>query len=604
MKKNLSSSTPGTMSRRDLLRGGIATAGGLVLASNVPAFARGTTAADFVFVNAYVWTVDPSFPIARAVAVRNGRIVYVGNERQAREHVGAGTEVVNLKGRMMMPGIHDGHIHPLSGGRFLTAPSLNYAVLSIPKFLDALAAILAETASEEPDGWLQVGQWDAIGMAKLPDRRDLDSLDTARPIIVNSLDGHIALVNSRALQLAGITDSTPDPPDGEIDRDKNGHATGILYDGAIGLVGSLVPPPTAEQNARALRAAFRLMNKKGITTYMDAAADAVELEALALLSDQGKLTLRPHVALYASADALAQPNMAVNDLEDLRNTYTRPDVTVNTVKLFMDGVIEYPTQTAAMIRPYRVNEGTPNHPHWVPGDSRGPTYFPQDVVNPGLAALDAAGWQVHMHAIGDRAVRSSLDAIEYARNQNGDLDNRHTLAHIEAIHYDEYRRFRQLNAMACMQMQWAERDSYTMKRLKPYLGASRWSRLYAAGSLEAAGARLCGGSDWPVDPLLPFRQIEMAVNRTADEVYAGGDLPLNREQAITLRASIEMHTRNSAYQLHQAGDTGAIRRGRRADLLVIDRNLFDVRLTEVSTTKVLMTMVDGQVVHMKSDLIR
>lgn len=148
-----------------------------------------------------------------------------------------------------------------------------------------------------------------------------------------------------------------------------------------------------------------------------------------------------------------------------------------------------------------------------------------------------------------------------------------------------------------MQMQWAERDSYTMRRLKPYLGKARWERLYAAGGLEAAGARLCGGSDWPVDPLLPFRQIEMAVNRTADEVYKGDDEPLNPEQSISLRSSIAMHTRNSAYQLHQGGVTGQIRTGLRADLVVLDSNLFDVQLTDVSTTEVMLTMVDGAIVH-------
>ena len=441
-------------------------------------------------------------------------------------------------------------------------------------------------------------------MANLPDRHDLDGLDTARPILVRSLDGHIALANTRAIDMAGITDDTPDPPDGEIDRDENGHATGLLYDGAIGLVSSIIPPPTVEQNTASLKAAFRMMAKLGITTYLDASAGPDQLAALAAISDSGDLTIRPHVALYVDAVDLEHPNAVVNHLDDIRSQFARPDVTVTTVKLFFDGVIEYPTQTAAMIDPYRVNEGTAEDPHWVPGDSIGPTYFPPEVANPGLATLDAAGWQVHIHAIGDRAVRSALDAIEYARDANGDLDNRHTLAHIEAIHNEEFKRFRQLNAMANMQMQWAERDSYTMKRLKPYIGPSRWRRLYAAGSLESAGARLCGGSDWPVDPLLPFRQIEMAVNRTADEIYKGGDAPLNPEESISLRSSIEMHTRNSAYQLHQSALTGAITRGRRADLVVLDRNLFDVKLTEVSTTKVLMTMVDGDIVHLKSDLIR
>jgi predicted amidohydrolase YtcJ len=595
---------PRLLNRRDFLRGGAAAAGGLLLASAVPPFARAADGpADVVLRNGFVWTLDYRFPTARAVAVRAGSIVYVGADSGVRPFIGPGTEVIDLKGRMAMPGIHDGHIHPLSGGRALTAASLYYAQLSLQEFLDAIAGFLADTASEEPDGWLIVGQWDAIAMGALPDRHDLDGLDTARPIIVFSLDGHIALTNSRGLELAGVTAATPDPPDGEIGRDPQGAPTGILYDGAIGLVSSVIPPPTVEQNARSLRAAIRRMNEQGITTYLDASADAEELAALAALSDAGHLSVRPNVALFVSPESLEDPTTLVGELEGLRDAYARPDVVVNTAKMFFDGVIEYPTQTAAMIEPYRVNTGTQSAPHWEPGESIGPTYFPPEVANPGLAALDAAGWQVHVHAIGDRAVRSALDAIEHARTANGDLDHRHTIAHIEAIHFDEYARFAQLGALPCMQMQWAERDSYTMKRLQPYIGRARWKRLYAAGSLEAAGARLCGGSDWPVDPLLPFRQIEMAVNRTADEIYRGDDDPLNPEQSISLRSSIAMHTLHSAYQLHQETITGQLKTGYRADLVVIDRNLFEVPLTEVSTTTVLMTMVDGEIVHLSPDLV-
>ncbi len=568
----------------------------------MPAGARETRSADTVLVNGAIWTVDVSRPWASAVAVRNGRIVFVGRDDDARAYVGAGTEVINLRGAMAMPGIHDGHIHPLSGGRTLTAASLDYAPLTTPRFLDRMAQLLADTVDQESDTWLTVSQWDAIAMGNLAHRHDLDNLDTARPIFVRSLDGHIALANSRALEIARIDHGTPDPPDGVIDRDANADVTGLLYDEAQGLVSRHIPPPTVAQDTASLKAAFGMMAEQGITTYLDASAGPDQLAALAAISEAGELTVRPHVAVFVGPERLQHPNALLEHLDEVRNQYLRADITIGTVKLFFDGVIEYPTQTAAMIDPYRVNDGTDAHPHWVPGPSNGPTYFPAEIANPGMAALDAAGWQIHVHAIGDRAVRSALDGIEYARNQNGDLDNRHTLAHIEAIDPAEYKRFRQLNAMANMQMQWAERDSYTMKRLKPYIGADRWHRLYAAGGLEAAGARLCGGSDWPVDPLLPFRQIEMAVNRTADEIYKGDDLPLNREQSISLRSSIAMHTQNSAYQLHQAAATGAITRGRRADLVVLDRNLFDVKLTEVSTTKVMMTMVDGDIVHMRSSI--
>jgi predicted amidohydrolase YtcJ len=568
-----------------------------VLAGATSAWARGTDTADTVLTNGRIWTVDATTPMARALAIKNGKILALGTSSSLREHIGSATEVIDLGGRMVMPGIHDGHMHPLSGGRALTAPSLNYEQLNLSQFLDRIAGFLAATPEEEPDGWLRVGQWDAIAMGGLPTRDDLDTLPTARPIFVRSLDGHIAVVNSRALELAGVTASTPDPPDGEIAHDANGDPTGVLYDGAIGLVASVIPPPSVTQNAAALDAAFGEMISQGITTYLDASSGVDQLAALAHLSDAGKLTVRPHVALFVAPEQLEHPSRLLGDLDELRAAYARPGVTVDTVKLFFDGVIEHPTQTAAMLKPYRVNEGTKKDPHWVPGDSIGPTYFAPEVANPGVAALEEAGWQVHVHAIGDRAVRSALDAIEYARGVNGDLGRRHTLAHIEAISQHDYARFHQLGAMANMQMQWAERDTYTMDYLKPYIGAARWRRLYAAGSLWENAARVCGGSDWPVDPLLPFRQIEMAVNRTADEVYGGYRKPLNAEQGIALQESIAMHTRNSAYQLHRERQSGVLRPGKWADLVVLDRNLFRVPLTDVSTTKVEMTMIGGAAVY-------
>ncbi len=202
-----------------------------------------------------------------------------------------------------------------------------------------------------------------------------------------------------------------------------------------------------------------------------------------------------------------------------------------------------------------------------------------------------------MHAIGDRAVRSALDAFEHARERGPRIDNRHTIAHLELIDPHDFRRFGRLGVMASMQLQWAEQDSYTVDSLKPYLGSHRWRWLYPAGSLARAGAKLCGGSDWPVDPLLPFRQIEMAVNRTADEVYEGYPRPLFAQEGLSLRASLAMHTRNSAYQLHQETLSGQIREGFAADLIVLDRDILDARLKRVSNIDVDLTMVGGRIVH-------
>jgi predicted amidohydrolase YtcJ len=204
---------------------------------------------------------------------------------------------------------------------------------------------------------------------------------------------------------------------------------------------------------------------------------------------------------------------------------------------------------------------------------------------------------VHVHAIGDRAIRSALDSFEHARRRNGRTDNRHTITHLELIHPDDFKRFDRLDVLASMQLHWAERDTYTVDSLRPYIGKRRWRYVYPARSLARAGATLCGGSDWPVDPLLPFRQIEIAVNRKADEVYEGYRKPLWAQEGLTLRQSLAMHTRNSAFQLHQEKTTGQLRTGFAADLIVLDRDILDAPLTRVSKTNVELTMVGGRVVH-------
>ena len=588
----------GALSRRTFVKGGATAAAGLVL--GVPGWASarrgGSGTADLVLRNGRVHTLAGG-ATQEAVAITGGEIAYVGSNAGADAIVGPATEVIDLGGRMVMPGIHDGHMHPLSGGLVLTQPSLNYRELNLKEFVAAIRKLLERSVEEEPDGWLVVELWDATAMDRLPTKKDLDALETSRPILVISLDGHIALANSRALEIAGVNASTPDPPGGEIRRGPGREPTGILLDNAIGLVFDEVPPLSPEQNARALASALGVMAKQGITSFLEVSAGEEELGALALLSDQGGLTARPSVAVYGDSALAEDPAALLAHAEQMRATYARPDISIGTVKLFFDGVIEYPTQTAALLRPYLVNKGTKQDPQWVPGKSKGPTYFPQPVANAAIAALDAAGWQVHVHAIGDRAVRSALDAFEHARGVNGVSDNRHTICHLELVHPKDFRRFGELGVLPSMQMQWAERDSYTVERLKNYLGTKRWRHLYPAGSLKRAGALLCGGSDWPVDPLLPFRQIEIAVNRTADEVYPGDPEPLFAGQGLKLRDSIVMHTRNSAYQLHQEGLTGQLGVGFAADLAVLDRDLLRVPLKRVSKAKVELTVVGGRIVH-------
>ena len=375
--------------------------------------------AEFVFRGGKVLTMSGN-RVAEAVAVAGGRITYVGSNSGAGAFAGAGTEVVELRGRTLMPGIHDGHMHPLSGGLALTKPTLNYRKLDLKEFVEAIKKLLARTADQEPDGWLSVDLWEPSGMDRQPTKENLDRLPTRRPILVVDLNGHTAVANSRALELAGVTASTPDPPGGRIKRGRRREPTGILLDNAINLVFRKIPPLTTEQNAEALQAAHDEIAKRGITSYLDASAGEAELAALAALADRGSLSVRPASAITVGPELAAEPDRMLARIEALRSEHARPGTTIRTVKMFFDGVVEYPTQTAALLEPYRVNKGTKRNPRWVPGKSRGPTYFRQGVANRAVAALDAAGWQVHVHAIGDRAVRSALDAFDAARRRRSE----------------------------------------------------------------------------------------------------------------------------------------------------------------------------------------
>ena len=547
--------------------------------------------ADLVLTNAAVLTMDPERPRARALAVSGGEIVFVGGEDGARELAGAATEMIDAGGRTVMPGIHDGHIHALDGGTLMFAPNLEGERLELDGFLDAIARMLERSGEEEPDGWLNVYGWEPLSMASSPTRDDLDRLPTRRPILVNDSSAHTSVANSRALELSGVDASTSDPAAGRLGRRDGGEPDGILWDDAIVLVSRHIPPAGADQNRRALLAAHELMAGQGVTSYLDVWTRIPELEAHSALADSGEALVRPSLSLEVTPASAEDTDALLADLPKRREAHTRAGLSIRTAKMFLDGVIEYPAQTAAMLEPYLDGDGNPT------GD-RGPTYFPQELTDRTVAALDAAGWQVHMHAIGDRAVRSALDAVEFARERNGPSGRRHTIAHVQIVDPADFGRFRELDVMASVQAQWARWDVYTVERLRPYVGDERWRNTYPFARLHGAGARLCGGSDWPVDPLLlPFRQIATAVTRTAPGFGPDGDKPLFAEEGIGLEESLRAHTADSAFQMHQEGLSGTLREGMRADLIVLDRDLLGAAPDEVHGTEVLLTAVDGRIVH-------
>lgn len=556
----------------------------------------GVPAADLVLCNAVIRTMDPARPLARALAVSGGEIVFVGDEDGAREAAGGGAELIDAGGRTVMPGIHDGHIHALDGGRLLFAPNLRGERLGLEPFLDAIAHMLEESPPEDREAWLDVYGWEPLSMERPPTREDLDRLPTRRPILVNDGSAHTAVANSKALELSGIDATTTDPAGGRLGRRPDGEPDGVLWDEAIVLVSDHIPAPGRDHDRRALRAAHELMAGRGVTSYLDVWGRAPDLEAHSALSDAGEMLVRSATSLAVTPDGAADSEAMLAELDRQRDLYRRPDFAIRTAKLFLDGVVEYPAQTAAMLEPYLDGSGE------ATGD-RGPTYFSRELTDRTVAALDAAGWQVHMHAIGDRAVRSALDAVAFARERNGACDRRHTIAHLEVVDPADFPRFAELGVLPSIQAQWARWDLYTVEALRPYLGDERWRNTYPFARLLAAGARLCGGSDWPVDDgLLPFHQIATAVTRTAAGSLPAEARPLFAEEGIAMEESLLAHTSNSAFQMHREGSSGRLREGMLADLIVLDRDPIESPPDEVHETEVLLTAVGGEVVHRSGEL--
>jgi predicted amidohydrolase YtcJ len=401
-----------------------------------------------------------------------------------------------------------------------------------------------------------------------------------RPVILSSTDGHTVWVNTRALEIAGITKDTPDPPDGRIDRDpKTGAAVGSLQEGAGKLVASKVPPTSDEQRESGLRYAVKYLNSLGITAMQDAHVDEDDLRTYRKLDDAGELSLHVIASIWwERGQGLEQ----IEGMKRLRTEYTKGHVDAGTVKIMQDGVME--NYTAAMLEPYL-----------IPSKSRGIPMVEPEKLKAAVTQLDAEGFQVHFHAIGDAAIRQSLDAVEAARKANGDLGHRHHISHLELIDAADIPRFRQLGVVANFQPLWAYADEYITDLTIPFLGPERSAHLYPIGSVQRSGATVAFGSDWSVSSPNPFEQMETAVTRLG----ALGETtePFLPEEAITLPEAVAAFTINAAYTNRLEKDTGSIESGKRADLVVLDRNLFEIPASEISDTKALVTLFEGKPVH-------
>ena len=540
---------------------------------------QASCAADTVFRSGSIYTVDEQRPWAEAVAITDGRISYVGSNTGVDKYTGSETTVVNLDGRLMLPAFQDSHIHPIGAGIEASACNLN----DLPGLAEYRSTI-AEYAAANPDvPWILGGGWSmaVFGPGAAPNRNIIDELVADRPVYLSSADGHTGWANSRALDIAGIDRNTPDPDDGRIDRDpETGEAIGSLQEGAMRLVEMYVPENTLETRQQGLKYSMKLLNGYGITSIQDAIVNREELETYASLDRGGQLDLRVVASLWWDRE---RDEEQIDDLLALRERFDDGGrIRPTTVKIMLDGVME--NYTAVMLEPYL-----------VPDSTRGIPMVEAEVLNRAVTLLDALGFQVHFHAIGDAAVRQALDAVEEALIENGKLGHRHHIAHLQMIDPADIPRFKELDVVANFQPLWAYADDYVTELTIPFIGEARARWMYPIRSVQEAGGMIAFGSDWSVSTANPFPQIETAVTRkSAVDESIPVFIP---EERIDLETAIAAFTINAAFVNKHEQDTGSIEVGKYADLIVVDQNLFEIEPREVSETKVLLTLLEGEAVH-------
>ena len=538
-------------------------------------------AADLVILGGTIEPIArPASPSHDAVAIRDERIAAVGSSADLRELIGPSTEVVELRGETVLPGFQDAHIHPIEGGLLADRCDL-HALGDVGAYLEAIRAYAAAHPERE---WIIGSGWSLTAFpGGEPDRALLDRAVGRRPAILESDDGHVAWVSTRALELAGIDAATPDPPDGRIVRDEGGHPTGTLHDGATESIERLLPVPGHEERVRGLLAAQAELHALGITAWQDAHVESAALAAYREAAEDGRLTARVEAALWwGRAGGLEQ----IEWLEEARASAPVPGrLRAGSVKLMLDGILE--SRTAYLVDPYA---GT---------DERAVPFIDPGLLREAVPELERRGFDCHFHSIGDGAVRLALDAVEEARRRNGpDAGGRaprHHAAHLEVVNPADVPRFATLGMTANIQPFWAVDDEQMQGLRIPALGADRAEWQYVFRSLADAGARFAGGSDWPVTTGNPLLEIEVAVNRVAPT--ARDATPFVPRQRLTLDEALAAFTIGTAYVNRLDGETGTLEVGKRADLVILDRNLRGPEAGPIGEARVLATYVDGRPVH-------
>jgi len=540
--------------------------------------------AEVVVHHAHILTMDEAMPVAQAIAIRSGRIVAVGTDAELARWVGKTTQVMDAAGATVMPGLIDSHSHPVLGAEQLEDCSLADKAMPLTAMRPIVEECLARSPMAATNSWLALINLNPSNFEATA--ADLDQLHADRPFGLFGTDGHTAWVNSAGLRRLGITRESKDPAGGRIVRDAAGNATGHLIDAAVEWANEQLPAKPLAEKVRLAERALQEMHKVGLTTLMEASADEAILQVYKALAEQGKLSAKVSVALTSAADPSAAH---LQSLVALRTKFSGiPHLQVDTIKVFADGVIEHPTHSAALLALYQKADGTN-------ASTRGELYFEPEKMAAFVTALDRNGFNVHVHAIGDWAVRATLDAFAAARKQNAKQSQaKFSISHLELIDPADWPRFSELNVFASFQLFWAQPDAYSVDAVQPYIGSDRSQGLYPAASVHKAGGKIVGGSDWNVSSYNPWQAIATGLCRcNADEPERS---PLAPTQALPLAVMLRAYTIEAARMLGREQELGSLRVGKSADMIVL--NQAPVSDADVlRAMQVNATMIDGKWVY-------
>nr|WP_033732624.1 amidohydrolase [Bacillus mycoides] len=542
--------------------------------------------ADTIFINGKIYTVEKQQPWAEAVAISKGKIIYVGNNACAQAYKGNKTKVIDLKGKMMLPGFIDNHLHATSLLGLLFAVNLAGATT-----LEEYAQRVKAFYDTHPDATaISGGGWsNTIFPSNGPQKETLDAIVKDIPVVLVSEDFHSVWVNSKALELAGITKDTPNPEGGVIERNEDGEPSGTLRETAQNLVLSQLPSPSTQQYQEAFRYFQNEANKNGYTQVNQILGGDLEkvVQVLTTLEKEQALSIRHNLSFIVSPN---QGESLIPYLKEQRQTLQGPLVKMKAAKLFMDGVIE--GETAYLHEPYR------NRP-----DYRGiPIWDKQAYINI-IQALDKEKFQIHIHSIGDAATTETLDALENAQHINGKRDSRHEMTHLQLVRESDIKRFKTLGVVGVPQPSWFVKDSYYDQAVM-LLGEERANKQFPMKSFFNEGVKMASSSDYPITSGLyfsPLTAIQIGITRSDIGKTSPEDV-LNPKERVNLKDMIESYTINGAYANFSEHETGSIKVGKKADLVVLDKNLFEVPEHSIYKTRIFLTLLEGKEIYRHKDL--